>query len=107
MVFLRWFFTTNEITYFHWQHTSYAARCGVVSGAIAGGHQLQRKEGTGVPVPAKRVFENSDLRLLTDPLSAVTQCISGHTTASTALKCTTDGASCPPATVSRNLSDLH
>ena len=28
---------------------------------IAGGHQLQTTEGTGVPAPAERVFENSDV----------------------------------------------
>jgi len=78
-----------------------------LSSAIAGGHQLQTTEGTGVPAPAERVFENSDVRLLTDPLTAVTQSISGHTIVRTALKCATDGASCPPATVSSNLSDFH
>ena len=107
MGFFCLFLTTNEITYVDWQHISYAARGGVLSSAIAGGHQLQTTEGTGVPAPAERVFENSDVRLLTDPLTAVTQSISGHRIARTALKCATDGASCPPATVSSNPSDLH
>ena len=89
-----------------WHDTVYAARGGV-SSAFAGGHQLQRTQGTGMPSAAERACENSDLRRLADPLAAISQYTSGHRAVDKALRRATAGATCLQATVSRNPSDLH
>jgi len=78
-----------------------------VSSAFAGGHQLQRTQGTGVPTPAERARGNSVFRRLADLPAAVKRCTSGHEAAGKVLRRATDGATCPQATVSRNPSDLH
>jgi len=75
LVFLRSFLAGPQITCIDWHDTVYAARGGgVVSSAFAGGHQLQRTQGTGVPAAAERACENSDLRRLAYPLAAVRRC---------------------------------
>ena len=78
-----------------------------MSSAFAGGHQLQRTQGTGVPTPAERARGNSVFRRLADLPAAVKRCTSGHEAAGKVLRRATDGATCPQATVSRNPSDLH
>jgi len=106
-VFLRSFLAGPQIICIDWHDTVYSARGGVVSSAFAGGHQLRRTQGTGVPAAAERACENSDLSCLADPLAAVRQCTSGHRAGGKALRRATAGATCLQATVSRNPSDLH
>ena len=78
-----------------------------MSSAFAGGDQLQRMPGTGVPPAAERACENSDLWRLADPLAAVRQYTSGHRAAGKALRRATASGTCLQATVSWNPSDLH
>jgi len=85
-VFWRSFLAGPQITCIDWHDTMYAARGGVVSSAFAGGHQLQRTQGTGVPAATERACENSDLRRLADPLAAVRRCTSGYRAGGKALR---------------------
>ena len=56
-VFWRSFFAELQITCIDWHDTMYATRGWVVSRVFVGGYQLQRTQGTGVPVAAERACE--------------------------------------------------
>jgi len=105
--FFGFLLTGSQITCIDWHNTLCAARSGEVSSAFAGGHQLQKTQGSGVSPAVECARQISVLHRLADIFSAVSCPTSDHGAAGRVLRRGTDCATCPHATVSRNPSDLH
>jgi len=99
--------TGSQITCIDWHNTLCAARSGEVSSAFAGGHQLQKTQGSGVSPAVECARQISVLHPLADIFSAVSCPPSDHGAAGRVLRRSTACATCPHAMVSRNPSDLH
>ena len=78
-----------------------------MSSAFAGGHQLQKTQGSGVSLAVECARQISVLHRLEDIFSAVSCPPSDHGPAGRVLRRGTACATCPHAMVSRNPSDLH